>query len=69
MNECDYNGWTPLHVCSKFNRIDIAEVLVNAGASIVAKEEMGKTPIAIAENFDYTKLASFLKRSLALRRK
>ncbi len=41
----DKDGWTPLHYASRNNSIEIAELLIEKGADVEAKNEWGNTPL------------------------
>lgn len=42
------NGFTPLHIACKKNRIKVVELLLKHGASISATTESGLTPLHVA---------------------
>ena len=42
------NGFTPLHIACKKNRIKVVELLLKFGASISATTESGLTPLHVA---------------------
>ena len=42
------NGWNPLHVCCKKNRLEIARLLINYGANVSARTTSGLTPMHLA---------------------
>jgi ankyrin repeat protein len=43
------DNWTPLHYAAKWNKNEVASVLIRAGANLHAKTKGGKTPRDIAE--------------------
>uniref|UniRef100_A0A7N6BJU1 Ankyrin 3a n=1 Tax=Anabas testudineus TaxID=64144 RepID=A0A7N6BJU1_ANATE len=45
---CVQNGFTPLHIACKKNRVKVMELLLKHGASIQAVTESGLTPIHVA---------------------
>uniref|UniRef100_A0A7N6BI30 Ankyrin 3a n=1 Tax=Anabas testudineus TaxID=64144 RepID=A0A7N6BI30_ANATE len=46
--EAERNGFTPLHIACKKNRVKVMELLLKHGASIQAVTESGLTPIHVA---------------------
>lgn len=42
------NGWNPLHVCCKKNRLEIARLLITYGANVSARTTSGLTPLHLA---------------------
>jgi ankyrin repeat protein len=46
----DEQGRTPLHVAAKFDNVRAAEILIRAGARLMAKDAKGKTPLDYAES-------------------
>ena len=48
VNAKDKMGRTPLHWASWYNRIEIAELLIKAGADVNAKNNEGMTPLHLA---------------------
>jgi ankyrin repeat protein len=51
-----YNGMSPLHIAAKNNDSYIANVLIEAGAKIMDKDDSGKTPLDYAESAEMIKL-------------
>jgi ankyrin repeat protein len=45
---CLQNGFTPLHIACKKNRVKVMELLVKYGASVQAVTESGLTPIHVS---------------------
>ena len=41
-------GFTPLHVCAKFNGVEATKVLIKHGANINARDCKQKTPLHVA---------------------
>ena len=50
------HGETPLHIAAREGHIDIAELLINKGADINAKNNYGKTPFDCAKNEEIRQL-------------
>lgn len=53
---------TPLHIAAQNNAIDIATLLILAGANINAETEEGETPLNIAHNYHYEELIALFKK-------
>ncbi|QYO63538.1 ankyrin repeat domain-containing protein [Leptolyngbya sp. 7M] len=47
----NYHGWTPLMTAACYGRVEIARILIEAGAKIDARDKSGKTPLIIAAEF------------------
>ena len=45
-------SWTPLHQAARRNQVAVAELLLNRGAHIDARDIEGKTPLAYATDRD-----------------
>jgi len=58
--EDSINGWTPLHYAARYNRKEIADLLITAGANINAKDEVKRTPLHIATEEDFTDMVELL---------
>ena len=58
-NERGWGGQTALHIAVQFNRRDIAQVLLDAGADPNAKDGRGRTPLQMARD---PQLVSLLKK-------
>ena len=50
-NTCTYDGSTPLHFASAFERIEIARVLIEHGVNVEAKNDSGMTPLDVARAY------------------
>ena len=46
-NVQDSTGATPLHEAVRYGHKDIAKILLDAGANVNAKDNLGKTPILV----------------------
>ena len=44
----DDNGWTPLHFATQNWRVDLASLLLSAGAEVDAQDSNGNTPLCNA---------------------
>ena len=56
----DENGWTPLHVASKYRRVEITRFPVEHGANAAAQDKEGSTPLQLA-SFSLGDLYEFLE--------
>jgi ankyrin repeat protein len=54
------SGWTPLHYAARYNRKEIGDVLIAAGAKINSKDEIGCTPLYIATEEHFTDMVELL---------
>ncbi|MDH5740819.1 MAG: ankyrin repeat domain-containing protein [Nitrospira sp.] len=59
----DDNGWTPLHFAAQSNAADTTELLLNAGASVDARDAHGNTPLstAVFNSRSYGEVIKFLR--------
>lgn len=48
LNQTDQSKRTPMHYAALYKFIDIAKILINAGASLDIEDEPGNTPLAYA---------------------
>ena len=48
LNQTDEKGRTPLMACAQNDKVDCAEILIQAGASVNAKDKLGKNAIMYA---------------------
>ena len=55
-------GYTPLHHAAEYNILEIAELLIENGADVNAKDEDGDTPLHVAARNDNVELAELLKK-------
>uniref|UniRef100_A0AAQ5ZNV0 Ankyrin 2 n=1 Tax=Amphiprion ocellaris TaxID=80972 RepID=A0AAQ5ZNV0_AMPOC len=55
-----WNGFTPLHIACKKNRVKVMELLVKYGASIQAITEKGFTPLHVASKYGSLDVAKLL---------
>ncbi len=53
INAQDKGGWTPLHFAAQEGDLEVAEILVNAGANITLKDLNGNTPLWVATMNSY----------------
>ncbi|QLH43873.1 MAG: ankyrin repeat domain-containing protein [Coxiellaceae bacterium] len=54
------DGLTPLHFAAAYNAVNIASVLIAAGAKVNVKNDYDETPLDIARLSDYTELVNLL---------
>jgi hypothetical protein len=54
------DGITPLHLASKFGKIEIARLLIEHGASVEAKDNQGKTPLDFASREKHDEMIKLL---------
>jgi ankyrin repeat protein len=54
------SGWTPLHYATCYNRKEIADRLIAAGAKIDPKDEIGCTPLHLATEEHFTDMVKLL---------
>ncbi|XP_061566156.1 ankyrin repeat domain-containing protein 53 [Cololabis saira] len=56
-----HSGQTPLHLAASEGFLDCAEILVKAGADVLAKDSNGHTPLDLARIWCRRKVARYLK--------
>ena len=61
MNCCAAEGESPLHEAAGSGQIQFAKLLLDHGANINAKDDKGKTPLAIALEYKQGEMAKFLR--------
>ena len=54
------NGFTPLHIACKKNRIRVIELLLQYGAMVGSTTESGLTPLHVSSFMGYTDIVQFL---------
>ncbi|XP_008426172.1 ankyrin repeat domain-containing protein 53 [Poecilia reticulata] len=64
INAASNSGETPLHIAATRGLLHCTEMLVKAGANILAKDKMGLTPLDMAHIWNHRKIARYLKHSL-----
>jgi len=52
----DWRQRTPLHIAAKFHNTKAVEILLKAGAKVMARDSTGKTPLDYAESGAVIKL-------------
>lgn len=60
LNKKDRFGYTPLHLAARFNHLQIAEILINNGATVNSVDKFKDTPLLDAFRNRYSKMAKFL---------
>ena len=58
-----YFNWTPLHIAVKWNRQAMVELLLSYSANVSVKNDSGKIPLNIAENYQLSKIANLLRKA------
>uniref|UniRef100_A0A096MHU7 Uncharacterized protein n=1 Tax=Poecilia formosa TaxID=48698 RepID=A0A096MHU7_POEFO len=61
------SGETPLHIAATRGLLNCTEVLVKAGADILAKDKMGLTPLDMAHIWNHRKIARYPGRLTSLK--
>jgi ankyrin repeat protein len=56
------NGFTPLMLAARYNKVDILKVLIESGAKIDAKDENGKTALQYAILSNASDAVTYLKQ-------
>ena len=52
----DSTGQTPLHIAAERNHLFAAQLLLKAGAKVMPRDTLGKTPLDLAVSGDMIKL-------------
>ena len=60
LNQKDRFGYTPLHIASRFNHLDIAKILIENGAMINTQDKYGDTPLLDATKNNFTGMSKLL---------
>jgi len=60
VNAGDAEKRTPLHYAAGYNHIEIAQLLIDEGASLAAKDSMGNTPLHYAAGYGRPQLVELL---------
>ncbi|KAK2899903.1 hypothetical protein Q8A73_013032 [Channa argus] len=68
-NRADVNtttdlGLSPLHIAASEGLFECTEMLVQAGADVLAKDQMGHTPLDLARVWCHRKIARYLKNCM-----
>ena len=61
VKEETYTDWTPLHYAAANGHKKIAELLIEKGADVKAKDEGGKTPLDVAIQFKELEITNLLR--------
>uniref|UniRef100_A0AAQ5ZBP3 Ankyrin 3 n=1 Tax=Amphiprion ocellaris TaxID=80972 RepID=A0AAQ5ZBP3_AMPOC len=59
------SGLTPLHLAAQEDKVNVAEVLVNHGATIDPETKLGYTPLHVACHYGNVKMVNFLLKNQA----
>ena len=62
LDERDLEENTPLHVACRYNRVDIAQFLLDKGADVTARNARKMTCLEIAIEWEYAEAAKTLVR-------
>jgi ankyrin repeat protein len=61
LNTKDASGWTPLHVASAHNDVELVRLLINRGARLNATDNQGHSPLKWARETGSRDVFSYLK--------
>ena len=61
-NKQDYFGLTPLHHAALTNSVELARLLIEAGADVNTLDKYGRTALEVSEERDHTEVATYLKK-------
>ncbi|KHJ40044.1 ankyrin repeat protein [Trichuris suis] len=56
------NGESPLHAACLFGHLNVAKLLIRAGADVNLRNQNGETPLQLAEQLGYDSIINMLKR-------
>ena len=56
------NGWTVLHLAAQEGHVEVARLLIENGANVVAKSANGATPLSIAESNHRTEVIELFRK-------
>ena len=62
MDERDNDQNTPLHIASRYNRVDVVRFLLDKGADVTARNVRNMTCLDIAIEWEYEEVAKTLVR-------
>lgn len=68
INIYDNEGQTPLTLAVMNNKIEAVKTLIAAGADVNFAAMNGKKPLSIAEEYDYYKIESALRKAGAVKK-
>ena len=58
----DNDGWTPLHLAAMFGKVDVIQLLLEAGADPYVADKDGHDVIDVARQFKHFQIADMLQR-------
>ena len=61
LNTKDASGWTPLHVASAHNDVELVRLLLNRGARVNATDNQGHSPLKWARETGSRDVFAYLK--------
>jgi len=61
-----HDNWTPLHTAARDGRMDIVEILLDAGANKEIKDKYGDTAADLAESHGYIVVAEYIRSYSAI---
>ena len=56
----DNGGFTALHMCARFNHLEIARMLIDAGADVNIQNDSGETALHWCARYNHTEIARML---------
>jgi len=61
VNSRSKQGWTPLHVASKFGHLEVSQILIDHGADVGAVNSKGQTPYQLSLAYGYREIGNLLR--------
>lgn len=63
----DLYGWTALHMCCAYKRVEIAFLLIEKGCDMDIQDNEGKTPLMLAVSYNYEQRSEkHIKRTIEI---
>ena len=56
----DNYGWTALHICADWNRLEITRMLLDAGADVNIQDNVGRTALHVSVRHNHPEIARML---------